>query len=106
MWGKIICILFIQTGATFAQDTTTHQADSTKHHSIKYKMTVTEVLAKYTDRWIEIPGVVGTAEGKKDGKPCINIMVEKTTPEIRKRIPRSVEGFAVVIEQTGKIDAR
>jgi hypothetical protein len=106
MWGKIVFILLIQTATAFAQDSGKHPADSAKHHSIKPKMTVTEVLAKYTDGWMEIPGVVGTAEGQKGGKPCIHIMVEKITPKIRKHFAKSVEGYPIELIETGKFEAR
>lgn len=67
--------------------------------------TIEEVLKNHTDKWMSIPGVVGTAIGQYKGKPCIKILVAKKTDELRKKIPSQVEGFAVVIEKTGEIRA-
>jgi len=71
----------------------------------KTKMTVSEVLAKYTDEWMSVPGVIGTGEGKTNGKPAITIFVEQRSETIEKKIPKTAEGYPVVIEVTGTIEA-
>jgi hypothetical protein len=65
--------------------------------------TVKDVLARHSRDIMFIPGVVGTAEGRCGGKPCIKVYVEKKTPELSRRIPASIEGYPVEIEQTGKL---
>ena len=77
-------------------------ADSTKHH----KMTVDEVLTKYNDTWLAIPGVTGTGEGKSAGKPCIMIFTVGDPAPVKKKIPKKVEGYSVVFEKTGEMKAR
>lgn len=67
--------------------------------------TIQEVLEEHTDEWMSIPGVVGTAIGEVEGKPCIRILAAKKTEELTKQIPRDVEGFLVVISETGEIRA-
>lgn len=67
------------------------------------KMSIEEVLKKHTPELMSIPGVVGTAQGKKNGKDCVLVLVIKKTPEITKKIPSSLEGFPVVIQETGEI---
>ncbi|HTM06865.1 MAG TPA: hypothetical protein VL754_00605 [Verrucomicrobiae bacterium] len=64
---------------------------------------IATVLRNHTDRLMAIPGVVGTAEGRCEGKPCIKIYVEKKTPEIERQIPPTIEGYPVVIQETGSI---
>jgi hypothetical protein len=51
------------------------------------------------------PGVVGVYEGLlEDNKtPCLKVMVARKAPELEKRIPKSLEGYPVVIEETGTI---
>ena len=66
---------------------------------------IEDVLKEYTDEWMAIPGVVGTAIGEFKGKPCIKVLIRKKTNELTKRIPARVEGFVVVIQETGKIRA-
>lgn len=66
---------------------------------------IEEVLKQHTDRLMSLPGVVGTAIGECEGKPCIKVLVVKRTPELLKTIPSALEGFPVVIEETGEIRA-
>ncbi len=67
--------------------------------------TIEEVLKQHTDRLMSLPGVVGTAIGECERKPCIKVLVVKRTPELVKTIPSTLEGFPVVIEETGEIRA-
>jgi hypothetical protein len=65
-----------------------------------------EVLAAHTPEWMALPGVAGTAESQlAEGSPCILVIVVRLTPELRKRIPETVEGWPVRIEETGEIRA-
>ena len=67
--------------------------------------TVEEVLSEYTKQWMSIDGVVGTAEGFHAGKPCIKVYVVERTPEVEREIPAALHGHAVIVEQTGEIEA-
>jgi len=67
---------------------------------------LSEVLAAHTPEWMAIPGVTGTAESRlADGRPCILVLVVRLTPELAQRIPKSVEGWPVRIEESGEIHA-
>ena len=61
-----------------------------------------EVLRERTDSLMAMPGVVGVAEGLCDGRPCIKVFVAKKTADVLKAIPVSVEGYPVVVEETGE----
>lgn len=63
------------------------------------------VLEKHTDRIMEVPGVIGVAQGIRDDKPCILILATALTPEIQQEIPADLEGFKVDIQITGEIRA-
>jgi hypothetical protein len=65
--------------------------------------TIAEVLKQNTDSLMSIPGVVGTAIGECGGNPCIIVMVVKKTPDLMKKIPSALQGFPVVVEETGVI---
>ncbi len=67
--------------------------------------TIEEVLKEHTDELMSIPGVVGTAQGLCDGKPCIKVLVIKKTPELEQKIPNVLEGHPVVVQETGEIRA-
>lgn len=65
--------------------------------------TIQEVLTSHTPDLMSVPGVVGTAIGEQDGKPCIVVMVVQKTNDITKKIPLTLEGFPVVIKEVGEI---
>ncbi len=67
--------------------------------------TIEEVLKENADKWMSFPAVVGTAIGEFKGKPCIKILVVKKTEELTQKIPSTLEGFPVVIQQAGEIRA-
>ncbi len=66
---------------------------------------ISAVLREHDGEWMKIPGVAGVYVGlSSDGKtPCLRVMAEKRTPEIEGRIPKSVRGCPVEIEETGPI---
>lgn len=66
---------------------------------------IEKVLEEHTDEWMSIPGVVGTAIGEYEGKPCIKVLVVENTDELTRKVPSQVEGYPVVIEETGEIRA-
>ena len=66
---------------------------------------VERVLAQHTDRWMQIPGVVGTAMSLHEGKPCILIMTSVDPDQIESRIPLNIQGYPVIIEKTGEFRA-
>ena len=67
---------------------------------------ITQVLERHTDSLMNIPGVVGTAEGSCVGRPCILILVERDTPALRKAVPSQLDGIPVEIRETGQIHAK
>lgn len=63
------------------------------------------VQQAYTEVWMAIPGVVGTAIGRQAGEPCIVVMTAADADRVREQIPTSVEGYRVVIQHTGEFRA-
>jgi hypothetical protein len=68
--------------------------------------TIEQVQQEHTEAWMSIPGVVGTALGQCEGKPCILVLTAANTEEVRRTIPSTVEGYPVVVQYTGEIHAR
>ena len=66
---------------------------------------IKEVLEEHTLELMSIEGVVGTAEGLCNVKPCIKVYVIKKTQELEQKIPKSIEGYNVDIEKTGEFRA-
>ncbi len=73
-----------------------------KEMSVK---TIEEVLKEHTEELMSIPGVVGIGQGLCNNKPCIKVFVIERTPELEQEIPKSLEGYPVMIEETGEIRA-
>jgi hypothetical protein len=67
--------------------------------------TIEQVQEEHTDDWMAIPGVEGTAIGLFENKPCIKIFSSRKAEELRAKIPSSVEGYPVIIEETGAFRA-
>jgi hypothetical protein len=66
---------------------------------------IKEVLSEHVRALKSIPGVVGVGQGLCEGEPCIKVFVIKRTPELEKEIPDTLEGYRVIIEETGVIKA-
>jgi len=67
--------------------------------------TIQQIQEEHTDAWMAIPGVVGTAIGQYEDRPCIVVMTASRTERVRQTIPASVEGYPVVVRYVGEIRA-
>ncbi len=67
--------------------------------------TIEQVQEEHTDDWMAIPGVEGTAIGLFEGKPSIKIFASSNPQELRVKIPSNIEGYPVIIEETGEFRA-
>ncbi len=68
-------------------------------------MSIETALRQHTERLMSLRGVVGTAIGECEGKPCIKVFVVKRTPELVTEILSTLQEFPVGIEETGEIRA-
>ncbi len=66
---------------------------------------IEQVQEEHTDAWMAISGVEGTAIGLSEGKPCIKIFTSSKPQQILEKIPSTVEGYPVIIEETGAFRA-
>ena len=66
---------------------------------------IQEVLKEHTAQWMAIPGVVGTAIGLFEGQPCIKVFVTEMTNELVGKFPSAVEGYRVILEESGEFRA-
>ncbi len=67
--------------------------------------TIEQVLKQHTPALMAKPGVVGTAQSLCAGRPCIRVFVIRGTPELKGNIPQELEGYPVILEETGEIRA-
>ncbi len=107
MWAKIFirllcCLAIIVYANNCRHHTPEHQEGTTQMP----KPTIEQVQERYQDQWMAIPGVVGVGIGAIDDKPVIKVLVVQKTAALEQKIPKMVEGYSVVIEETGEIRAR
>ena len=66
---------------------------------------IEQVQAEHTADWMAIDGVIGTAIGLHEGRPCIKVLAAVDPEQLKDRIPSNVEGYPVLLEYTGEIRA-
>jgi hypothetical protein len=94
-------ILICSSIATCANEAGKDRGEETKMP----KKPIEEVLKEHTGKLMSLPGVVGTGQGLCSGQPCIKVFVSKMTPELEQRIPKTLEGYQLMIQETGKFKA-
>ncbi|MEO2054424.1 MAG: hypothetical protein ABGX83_03845 [Nitrospira sp.] len=94
-------ILFFTPNVIYAQQGMGEEPQKKQMH----KKIIEAVLKGETEKWMALPGVVGTDQGECQGKPCIKVFVVRKTSELLKQIPSKIEGYEVVIQETGEFRA-
>ena len=100
----LLNICTISAAGNLAGCSYTGHGDLEKGQSMPER-TIEQVQEEHTDDWMAIPGVEGTAIGLFEGKPCIKIFTSSKAQEVRAKIPSMVEGYRVIIEETGAFRA-
>ena len=100
----LLNIGIMTTAGIFAGCCHTGSSDLEKGR-IMPERTIEQVLKDKTDEWMAIDGVEGTAIGLSEGNHCIKIFASSKPPRLRDKIPSSVEGYPVIIEETGDFRA-
>lgn len=77
--------------------------DRRNHPSTSTRRSIESILKEYVDQWMAVEGVVGVYQGEQDGKACIKIMVVQQSKHLESQLPKEVEDYTVVIEETGVI---
>jgi len=69
--------------------------------------TIAEVLGEHASELLAIEGVVGAYEGQlDDGASCIKVAVARRSDALDDRVPDSLEGYPVVLVETGPIEPK
>jgi len=66
-------------------------------------MTINTVIQSHAEELLEISGVVGVAQGTHEGHSVVQILVERRTPELVARLPRILDGYPVIVVQSGEL---
>ncbi len=98
----LLLVALVASCAPKGHDSSIAFSQSVSSDSVKR---ISKVLAEHAEEWMAIPGVTGTGETQKAGSPAVLILVDSLTERLRSRLPDSVEGYLVVIHETGTIHA-
>ena len=81
------------------------QVNQTGQQESMTRKDINAVLKDHDKELLAIPGVVGVYVGllPDDKTPCLKVMVVKETEDLKGRIPKSIEGYPVLIEESGVI---
>lgn len=66
-------------------------------------MTIGATIERHSAELLEIPGVVGVAQGARDGRTVVQVLAARRTPELLARVPLELEGYPVIVVETGEI---
>ncbi|MBF0430162.1 MAG: hypothetical protein HQK83_02700 [Fibrobacteria bacterium] len=72
---------------------------------IMKKKTIETVISENRAALMDRPGVVAVGLGKTDGQLCIKILLTQPSLVLRESIPDSLEGYPVIMEISGEINA-
>ena len=68
-------------------------------------MTIKEAKQRHESQLMQLPGVVGVGLGKHEERDVIVILVSELNRKLERRLPTSIEGFEVRIQESGPIRA-
>lgn len=85
--------------------TTWSQVNQTRQPESMTRKDINTVLKDHDKELLAIPGVVGVYIGllPDDTTLCLKVMVIKETKDLKGMIPQSIEGYPVLIEESGVI---
>ena len=94
----VVCTLSIAIGC----NTNVKEKDGGK--TTMASRDINAVKEAHTRELMALPGVVGVYVGELDDHtPAIGVMVVKKMSELEKKIPKTLEGYPVKIDETGEI---
>lgn len=68
-------------------------------------MPIEQVLQRHSEWLASLPGVVATGQGFCDHVPCIKVYVVAKTAALLEKLPSQLDGYPLVVEESGDIRA-
>lgn len=100
--GPVLTFIFFSIACPAAVQS---QVSQTRQQDSMTRRDINAVLKDHDKELLAIPGVVGVYVGLlPDGKTlCLKVMVVKESEDLKRKIPESIEGYPVLIEESGVI---
>jgi hypothetical protein len=110
LWGAILCDGCSSSSSTSTTKSTTQASASAiqfpREASVP-PIPIEQVIEQYTHDLLSIDGVeVVYAAENETHQPVITIGVAQKTDEILRTLPKAIEGYPVVIQETGPVAPR
>ncbi|WP_199326327.1 hypothetical protein [Nostoc parmelioides] len=67
---------------------------------------IEQVKEQYESDLLRINGVVGVGISECEDKPCIKVYLNNESPNLKRQIPKQLDGFKVDTQVTGTIQAQ
>ena len=71
---------------------------------------IADAKTRHEGELLALPNVTGVGIGERSGKPVIKVFVTEKVPEAMltpdERVPTSLEGYAVDVEEIGFVEAQ
>jgi hypothetical protein len=100
-WSLALAFV-LALAAPACREESTREEDHVKRPS----RPISAVLADHSPKLMALTGVTAVGESAlPDGTPCIKVFLRSKDRELRRRIPRSIEGYTVVTDVSGEIRA-
>ena len=101
---SILSLVLLLAGASANRKNADQGLPSEEARDMTDLRPINEVLRGHEDEILAIPGVTMIIIGANlQGEPCIKVGVEVANADVEERIPREMEGWPVVIEETGEV---
>jgi hypothetical protein len=102
-----VFIVIVLASLLFLQLFTVNQ-DKTllSSNSLSISPTIEQVKEQYESDLLRIDGVVGVGISECEDKPCIKVYLENESANLKKQIPKELDGFKVDMQVTGAIQAQ
>jgi hypothetical protein len=82
-----------------------NQAPKNDHYTRRVVLSIQEIQEKHQHDLMRIPGVVGVGIGLESDESVLVVMVAKDTRAIKRKVPKELDGYRLVIQETGVIRA-
>jgi len=69
------------------------------------RLTIEQAKERRETELMAIDGVVGVGIGECEGEPCVKVLLENESSDLKQRIPTQLDGYTVDTEVVGSLEA-
>ncbi|HUX77197.1 MAG TPA: hypothetical protein VMY40_11210 [Anaerolineae bacterium] len=69
------------------------------------RLTIEQAKGQHETELMAIEGVVGVGIGECEGEPCVKVLLENESSDLKRQIPTQLDGYTVDTEVVGSLEA-